>query len=137
MRAVRLLASVHVIDLPDEIEISVNVSDPQYVLQENRLLVRVTHTVTFYEAKTPDSESTEKNAELATIKVAHVADLKLRGDAPDPGEIDDLFRNNTIFMIHPYARSAIHRLAVEVGLPPVVLPYLRRSDWPPTGSEDL
>lgn len=82
VRAVQLLARVHAIDLPDEIDISVRISDPQYVLQDQRLLVRVTHTVDFSETTPSDGEPPAQNAKLATITVSHVADLELVGDTP-------------------------------------------------------
>jgi hypothetical protein len=126
IRAVQLSAEVYVIDLPDQISATVNVSDLEYAVHDRRLSVRVAHKVDFRTAS-PDMDTLSRmGGKLAEIQVAHVAELSIDGNAPDPSEVDDLFKSNTIFMIHPYVRSAIHRLTVEVGLPSVVLPYLRR-----------
>lgn len=126
VRALLLSVEVYEVEMPDEIDVSVDVSNPQYAIHDERLLVRVTHHVGFY-AKLADADDMALNrAKLAEISVAHVVELTVQGKAPESAEIDDLFFQNTIFMIHPYARAAVQRLAADAGLPAVVLPYLRR-----------
>ncbi len=127
VRAVQLSAEVHVPELPGEIDAVVDVRNPQYVFNDGRLFVRVAHDVDFRSAHSTVETALPVGAKLGEIHVVHVAELVVDGNAPEPSEVDDLFRGNTVFMVHPYARAAIQRLAMEVGLPPVVLPYLRRS----------
>ncbi|MBF6297515.1 hypothetical protein IU459_08155 [Nocardia amamiensis] len=124
--AVRLAAEVHAVELPDEANVSLSISEPQYTFRRGELLIRVTHNVDFARPAAAEDQSPGEDVKFAEIHVTHVAVLEVDGDDPDPSEVDRLFVENTIFMIHPYARAAIQRLTAEVGLPPLTLPYMRR-----------
>ncbi|MEU0502705.1 hypothetical protein [Nocardia sp. NPDC005998] len=124
--AVRLTAEVHAIELPDEVSVSISVDEPKYTFRHGEVLIRVTHDVDFALPSSSEDDSSREDVKVAEIHVSHVAVSAVDGDAPDPSEVDRLFLENMIFVIHPYARAAIQRLAAEVGLPPVTLPYMRR-----------
>lgn len=132
VRAQELFAVAHTPFPPDEVIVSINVRDPQYVFENDQLLIRFTHDVTFFAADQADQAGLSEKAEVGDrvtvgeIRVAHIVQLSYNGDTPNDDEIDGLIISNTLFMVYPYVRSAIQRLAMDVGLPPLILPYLRR-----------
>lgn len=129
VRPVRLAAEVHSVELPDDFHVAVNVDVPDYTIRQGRLFVRVAHHVDFMLPRTDDKDGNgadDADVKLGEIHVTHVAVIEVAGDEPAEAEIDRSFVDNTVFTIHPYARAAVQRLSVEVGLPAVVLPYLKR-----------
>ncbi|QIS02359.1 hypothetical protein F5X71_08500 [Nocardia brasiliensis] len=126
MLTVQLRADVRTVKLPEEVNAKISVDEPKYTFEGGDLFIRVTYDASFFPASPTGEDSTDDDSKLAEIRVAHVAVIKVEGDAPDRSEIDRLFVENVTFMIHPYARASIQRLATDVGLPPVTLPYMHR-----------
>jgi hypothetical protein len=133
VRAQELFAVAHTPVPPDEVTVSVKTREPQFAVEKDQLLIRFAHEVTFYTsdgksgAISSEQTHSDDRVTVGEIRVAHVAQLTYNGDAPSDEELTELVLANTFFMVYPYVRSTVQRLAMEVGLPPVVLPYLRRS----------
>ncbi len=108
---------------PDQIEVRLSNSEPLFSLQQDALLVLFTHRLEYIEPAQDD----EPERPVGSIEVTHLVELELRGDGVPPDDaVSALVYSNVLFMVYPYVRSALHRLPSEFGLPPILLPYLRR-----------
>ena len=122
--------------------VEVGMEDWSYRAEAGKLFLRLVTTVS-YKSPPPDSEvssgetpsdSQEGSPELGRLVVAHTADFDLAGDpaAITPEQVDELIAANVLFIVFPYVRATVQRLAADLVLPPTVLPYLRRNLGPAT-----
>lgn len=119
---------------PEQMQIELSVDDPTFLIDPERFLVRFVHHLT-YAADSPRGEDGE-NTQVAKLEVAHIAELILRGDPPQSDVVSAFIHSTVVFVVHPYVRASLQRLATDLDLPPVTLPFLRRSlDGPPAGDE--
>ena len=95
----------------------------QFRSNGHEIHVRFEHNVTY---------QSEDDAELAHIVVVHVAiyTWEQASDHPDhlssPETINKWIEEVVYFTIYPYVRSSIQSIALSMGIPPVILGYLRR-----------
>ena len=84
------------------------------------LLVRIAHTLSWRE-----------DDEVASIRVAHIVSFKVTADmeASRPA-MSAWVDTNAYFLAYPYVRQFFTEITAALGLPPVVLDYRRREDWP-------
>lgn len=109
---------------PDEIQVRLSSSEPRFSRQEGVLLVLFSHKLEYFEARHND----EPEVPVGSIEATHIVEVELRGDeTPSDEAVSALVGGNVLFMVYPYVRAALHRLPSEFGLPPILLPYLRRS----------
>ncbi|MBD0023809.1 hypothetical protein GII33_21195 [Gordonia pseudamarae] len=103
---------------------------PQYALAGNddHLLVRIEHTLTI-----GDDDSTAQT----TIRVVHLATFECTDDLETTAPaIAEWFETAVYFIIYPYVRQFFTALTADMGIPPVVLDYLRQPQRDDSGSTD-
>lgn len=109
---------------PSEMTVSLQRDEPKYVIEDDSILALFTNTIE-YAATDPTDQATE--TPIARLTATHIVELTLaEGDQPSPEAVSLLLNGNVLFMVYPYVRSALHRLPTELGLPSILLPYLRR-----------
>lgn len=92
------------------------------VPDSDTLLVRVEHTL---------SCRNGDDAEIASIKVAHIATFRVTDDLDTTrAAVSAWIDTNVYFLIYPYVRQCFTELTMMLGLPPVVLDYLHRDLQP-------
>lgn len=156
-------AVCRVAPLPDSVEATIILRQPQYVVRGDRILMRFRHLVEFRSATGDDTDQsaaqqtsvlgdgdepsenrvgTADTAEadpevtggsppdaavvIGEVRTAHVVELTFTGDEPSTDEIRAMIHNNVLFTVFPYVRAEVQRAAGSVGLPPVVLDFMRR-----------
>lgn len=120
--------------------VEVGMEDWSYRAETGKLFVRLVTTVTY---RTPppdppvagvvtDGDQQGGSLDIGRLMVAHAADFDLAGDpvAITPEQVDELIAANVLFIMFPYVRATVQRLAADLALPSTVLPYLRRSLGP-------
>lgn len=135
---------------PVLVRAEVSMDAPTYQLDRGRIYIRFAHQVDFCAEpvetaaadenpisadSTPDKPAPsgdhsvsdlEADAAIGEVFVAHVIELAYSGEPPGAEEIDSMIIRNTHFTVYPYVRAEIQRAAASVGLPPLVLDFLRR-----------
>lgn len=92
------------------------------VPDSDALLVRAEHTL---------SCRNGDDAEIASITVAHIATFRLTADLDTTrAAVSAWIDTNVYFLIYPYVRQFFTEMTMTLGLPPVVLDYLRRDLQP-------
>ncbi|WOQ17849.1 hypothetical protein [Raineyella sp. W15-4] len=85
------------------------------------LLVRIAHTLS----------CREDDDEVASIRVAHIVSFKVTADLETSRPAMSAWVDtNAYFLAYPYVRQFFTEITAALGLPPVVLDYRRRDDWP-------
>ena len=117
---------------PESVDVRLTNSLPRYALQEGSILALFTHRLDFEEL----SEQNADEQPVGHVEVTHIVELELRGEGePSDDSVSALLATNVLFMVYPYVRAALQRLPVEFGLPPILLPYLRRDVSSPLHGE--
>ena len=122
--------------------VEVGMEDWSYRAEAGKLFLRLVTTVS-YKSPPPDPEvssgetpldSQDALPELGRLVVAHTAEFDVAGDpaAITREQVDELIATNVLFIMFPYVRATVQRLAADLALPPTVLPYLRRNLGPAT-----
>lgn len=111
--------------LPDEVSVEVGMSgvnahgdrgDPGY------LVVTISHAARF----------TSGDDVVALVECSHTAHFRYDGsDRPDDDTIGKWVMGTVYFMLYPYVRQALQSACMQVGIPPVVLGYLKRGELIP------
>ena len=105
--------------------VEVEVGEPQVarVDEQNRLLVRFSHSISCH-AEGSESEATQ-------LKLWHVVTLDVTEEieATWPA-IAVWIETNVYFLAYPYVRQSVSALTTSLGLPALVLDYLRREERP-------
>lgn len=102
----------------------------QFRADGHEIHVRFEHKVTY---------QSDNETELAHIVVVHVATYTWEQETEHPDElrtpetINRWIEEVVYFTIYPYVRSSIQTIGLSMGIPPVVLGYLRR-DLSQTGA---
>lgn len=133
-------AKVRFIDLPDTIEASFEPAPATYRVTNDRVYVRLVHTVRILEPQsssqkpstgggTDDAGDTTaaEPKELGRIRTAHLVEMAFTGEPPTDDDIDSDVINSTLYIAYPYVRTDLQRLSESVGLPSIVLPFLHTS----------
>lgn len=108
---------------PDEIDVRLSTGEPRFSRQPGALLVLFSHRLDYIE---PAHDERPETA-VGSIEMTHIVEVELRGEAqPSDDAVSVFIGGNVLFMVYPYVRAALHRLPSEFGLPPILLPYLRR-----------
>jgi hypothetical protein len=107
---------------PDEMEVRVADTPPRYTIQESKILAIFSHRIEYFETDSDDEAEV-----VGSVEVAHLVELDLQGEGiPSADSVAVLLADSILFLVYPYVRAALQRISVEFGLPPVLLPYLRR-----------
>lgn len=95
---------------------------PQFAnLEDGVLLVRVGHELT---CDPGDGNET-------TLSTAHVLTFQITEDLDTTqATLAAWAQTNAYFMVYPYVRQTFTALTSSMGMPPVVLGYMSRDDWP-------
>ncbi|PIE26651.1 MAG: hypothetical protein CSA58_08330 [Micrococcales bacterium] len=108
---------------PEEITVRLSNSEPRFSRQPGALLVLFSHRLDYIEPARDD----EPEIPVGSIEASHIVEVELSGDnEPSDDAVSTFIGTNVLFMVYPYVRSTLHRLPSEFGLPPILLPYLRR-----------
>lgn len=112
-----------------EMQIDVTPLPPQYDWSSDpeMLLVRVGHSLT---CRLDESEGGE-----TPIIVFHVAEFSAEPDlVVEDADLAAWIQTNAYFLVYPYVRQSLTALTAALGLPPLVLGYLRRDELPSFGA---
>lgn len=108
---------------PETVQVTHKMPEPQFSRTAGTILVLFTNRLDYRVPPVDD----EPAAPVGHVETSHIVELELSGDEePTNDDIVDLIQGTTLFMVFPYVRAALHRLPTEFGLPPILLPYLRR-----------
>lgn len=112
-----------------EIQIRLGNEPPEFGISDDGsfLLVKVTHVLYASTLRDPTPEG------ATTLSVTHVITFRAEGEAShefSSAQLSAFVQTNVYFMIYPYARQFFNYMSQEMGLPPIVLGYRRREDWP-------
>lgn len=93
------------------------------------LMVRLEHTLGLI--------GSEEDGPVTTLKVAHVLTFEVLGDLEaEAADLSAWIQSNVYFIVYPYVRQIFTTLTAAMGLPPVVLGYMKRDDWPEFGEDE-
>lgn len=112
---------------PAALELHIRAMAPSFALavEDRLLLVRFEHVVSSVTA--PEAENDQSDPDPEVLRLAHVAQFDIQGDEPIRHDVVSAWIDtNVYFMVYPYVREAIHSLTRLLGLPPLVLGYLKR-----------
>lgn len=112
---------------PAELELHIRAMAPSFALavEDRLLLVRFEHVVSSVTAPEGGDDQSDPDPEM--LRLAHVAQFDIQGDEPVRDDVVSAWIDtNVYFMVYPYVREAIHSLTRLLGLPPLVLGYLKR-----------
>lgn len=105
---------------------------PQFLYDEdaNALAVRVEHTLECSnESQDPDSTTTIRVAHLLVFNAVHELEVQ-------QSTVFAWIQTNAYFMVYPYVRQFFTTMTADMGMPPVVLGYMHREDWPDFDQDD-
>lgn len=114
---------------PAELELQIRAMAPSFALavEDRLLLVRFEHVVSSVTAPEAEAENDQSDPDPEVLRLAHVAQFDIQGDEPIRHDVVSAWIDtNVYFMVYPYVREAIHSLTRLLGLPPLVLGYLKR-----------
>lgn len=93
------------------------------------LLVRLEHSLLI----TNPSDSSEPDT--TTITVCHLAAFECHQDLEtSPSALSAWIETNVYFMVYPYVRQFFTTMTADMGMPPVVLGYMKRTELPFSGA---
>lgn len=116
--------------LPDEVAIRVETQPVTYDHEGALLTIRYAHRATYTATVGGDPTQTESPEApiLGQVVALHLLTLTVEGDEPlHPETVQAFATTDGYFMAFPYVRQTLQSLAASVGLPPLVLPILRRA----------
>ena len=94
-----------------------------YLEDNETLLVRLEHSLSCYPEASPHDET--------KILAYHVMAFKVTEDiAVTASALGAWVETNAYFLAFPYVRQFFTQLTASLGLPPVVLGYVKREEWP-------
>ncbi|MFK0007871.1 hypothetical protein ACIQTZ_12540 [Paenarthrobacter sp. NPDC090520] len=114
-----------VVSARTEMQVSLGKGEPGYAYldDEEVLLVRLEHNLSCFESSNPTA-ATE-------ISAHHIAAFKVVGEIDvTPAVLAAWIETNVYFIAYPYVRQFFTQITSSLGLPPVVLGYIKRADWP-------
>lgn len=113
-----------------EMKIRLERGEPGFALSEDGqiLMVRLEHAM-FCESS--EDESDEDDPEPTEIRASHIVSFRISGKiSTSPNIVSAWIETNVYFMAYPYVRQFFTEITSSLGLPPVVLSYMKREDWP-------
>lgn len=118
---------------PSKIRQHLSNDPPEFGISEEGsfLLVKVTHVLRLTSQEEPTA------AAITTLSVTHTAVFHVENDVTfSSAQLSAFVQTNVYFMVYPYVRQFFNVMTQEMGLPPVVLGYRKRDDWPEILSAD-
>ncbi|WJH26708.1 hypothetical protein [Pseudarthrobacter defluvii] len=94
-----------------------------YIEESDVLMVRLEHKVSCFLESAPDAPTDLRLHHIVAFKV--LQELEVSADA-----IGAFIETNAYFIAYPYVRQSITQLTAALGLPPVVLGFMKRNEWP-------
>lgn len=122
------------VDGESELVVDLGRGEPQYALAEEGklLLVRLEHTVSC----TSEGIANGVDASSTNISMAHVVVFEAKQPLETTRQtISAFIETNAYFIAYPYVRQLVSTLTGELGLPPVVLGFMKRDEWPFTEND--
>lgn len=110
--------------VPKSASVAVHRKVPEFSTNDDDLLmVKFGHEITFR------GSEDEETQEALKLDVAHLLVLRLTQPVTaTPAALLAYADTNAYFMVYPYLRQVVTEITSQVGMEPVVLGYLRRSD---------
>ncbi|MFL4473771.1 hypothetical protein ACIPVK_07235 [Paeniglutamicibacter sp. MACA_103] len=109
----------------NEMQVKLERGDPgfAYIEESNVLMVRLEHKVSCFTEAEPDSATTLHLHHIVAFKVLQELETS-------EAAIGAFIETNAYFIAYPYVRQSITQLTAALGLPPVVLGFMKRDEWP-------
>jgi len=102
---------------------TVTFPDPKYLLESGRYSALIEAELVF---------SDSNDDPVARVGAGFVVDTAMEpGEPPEDEVVSTYVRFNTFFLAYPYLREALQSASVRVGMPPMPLPMLDRSESMP------
>jgi hypothetical protein len=114
--------------IPDEVTVDVGLSGVNAAGADSEdgefaeILVSFTHAARM---RSTDGE------DVASIEFTHTAHIAYEGERPTDQVMETWVMGNVIFMVYPYVRQTLQQACMQVGIPPIVLGYLKRDELVP------
>lgn len=121
MRLVRVDAEVNLV--PTEMKVEFKANGARLNKSDEEIVVLFEHQADFY---TSDDEPAARVSLGHAARFTYDPDLDLDDDA-----VGDWIFGNVYFMVYPYVRQALQDTCLRLGLPAVVLGYLKRGEVAP------
>lgn len=109
----------------DAMQMDLGRGEPGYAIPEDEdvILVRLEHTLTCAPEGVPESTT--------SIQASHVVAFSVN----EPLEVNSAtisawIETNAYFIVYPYVRQFFTQMTATLGLPPLVLGYMKRDQWP-------
>lgn len=120
-----------VLSVPAEMQVRLDKGEAGYAYldEEEVILVRLEHKLSCFDSSNPTSGTEIGAHHIAAFKVTQ----QLR---VSPAVLSAWIETNVYFIAYPYVRQFLTQITASLGLPPVVLGYIKRADWPFTDQED-
>lgn len=124
LRDIRLIGiNAEVKRVPSEVSVQFTADGAAVSQDHDEIVVRFEHIAEF---TNPEGD------EVATIRLVHAAHFTYTEDLQlDDASVRDWVFFNVYFMVHPYVRQALQDTCLRLGLPAVVLGYLKRGNIAP------
>ncbi len=94
-----------------------------YVEDDEVLMIRLEHRVSCFTEAEPDLTTDLNLHHIVVFKV--LQDIEVSAAA-----VGAFIETNAYFIAYPYVRQSITQLTAALGLPPVVLGFMKRDEWP-------
>ena len=94
-----------------------------YIDENNVLMIRLEHKVSCFLEAEPNSATNLQLHHIVAFQV--MKELEVSEAA-----IQAFIETNVYFIAYPYVRQSITQLTAALGLPPVVLGFMKRDEWP-------
>lgn|GEM_PF-5776652 len=114
-----------VVSSSSEMEVELSRGEPgfAYIEEEEILLVRLEHSMRCH--PTGNSEAS------TSIDASHVIAFRIMQEVDvQAAVISAWIETNVYFIAYPYVRQFFTEITASLGLPPVVLGYMKRDEWP-------
>ncbi|WP_210503343.1 hypothetical protein [Nocardioides xinjiangensis] len=124
IREVRLVGvTAEVLDLPAEMTVDFKAGQVEVGQNPSEIIAKFEHSATF---ENTDGET------VANISLVHAARFSYNeGLTLDDESVGNWVFGNVYFMVYPYVRQALQDTCLRLGLPAVVLGYLKRGEVTP------
>lgn len=111
----------------EETQVELNRGTPAYAVADDgqTLLVRLEHSLRIA------TRSNDSDSDATSITVFHLAAFDCHRDLETSANaLSAWIETNVYFMVYPYVRQFFTMMTADMGMPPVVLGYMRRTELP-------